>query len=111
MLFLPEFNNNIICSVHVYMDTTKIAAINLFIVTIPIVVVVYTTTTINSYLQSNNYNKIRCDNNNDMRAKMFDSQIVPKYIIEKDYKIIPVSAATTDVLVNRCSLAAEAISQ
>jgi hypothetical protein len=110
MLFLPEFNNNIICSVHVYMDTTKIAAINLFIVTIPIIVVAYATT-INSYLQSNNYNKIRCDNNNDMRAKMFDSQIVPKYIIEKDYKIIPVSAATTDVLVNRCSLAAEAISQ
>jgi hypothetical protein len=93
------------------MDTTKIAAINLFIVTIPIVVVVYTTTTINSYLQSNNYNKIRCDNNNGIRAKMFDSQIVPKYIIGKDYKIIPLSPSTTDVLVNRCSLAAEAISQ
>ena len=93
------------------MDTTKIAAINLFIVTIPIIVVEYTTTTINSYLQSNNYNKIRCDNNNGIRAKMFDSQIVPKYIIGKDYKIIPVSAVTTDVLVNRCSLAAEAISQ
>jgi predicted CoA-binding protein len=42
---------------------------------------------------------------------MFDSQIVPKYIIGKDYKIIPVNPATIDVLVNRCSLAAEGISQ
>jgi hypothetical protein len=93
------------------MDTTKIVAINVFIVMIPIMAVVYTTT-VNSNLQSNNYNnKIRCDNNNGIRAKMFDSQIVPKYIIGKDYKIIPVSAATTDVLVNRCSLTAEAISQ
>jgi hypothetical protein len=92
------------------MDTTKIVAINVFIVMIPIMAVVYTTT-INSDLQSNNYNnKIRCDNNG-IRAKMFDSQIVPKYIIGKDYKIIPVSAATTDVLVNRCSLTPEAISQ
>jgi predicted CoA-binding protein len=42
---------------------------------------------------------------------MFDSQTVPKYIIGKDYKITPVGPTTTDVLINRCSLAAEGISQ
>jgi predicted CoA-binding protein len=43
--------------------------------------------------------------------KMFDSQIVPKYIIGKDYKIIPVNPSTTDVLVDGCTLASRAISQ
>ena len=42
---------------------------------------------------------------------MFDSQIVPKYIIGKDYKSIPVDPATTDVLVNGCTLAPRANSQ
>ena len=32
-------------------------------------------------------------------------------MLGKDYKIIPVDPTTTDVLVNRCSLAAEGISQ
>jgi predicted CoA-binding protein len=31
---------------------------------------------------------------------MFDNEIVPKYIIGKDYKIIPVNPATTDSIVN-----------
>jgi predicted CoA-binding protein len=39
---------------------------------------------------------------------MFDSQIAPKYVIGKDYKVIPVNPATTDVLVNGCTLAARA---
>jgi hypothetical protein len=90
------------------MDTTKILAINIFIVMIPIMAVVYTTT-INSGIQDND--KIRCDNDGSIRVKMFDSEIVPKYIIGKDYKIIPVSPATTDVLVNGCTLASQAISQ
>jgi hypothetical protein len=88
---------------------TKILAINLFIVMIPITAIVYTTA-INSGTQ-NNDNRIRCDNTNGIRVKMFDSEIVPKYIIGKDYKIIPVNPATTDVLVNKCTLSSQAISQ
>ena len=75
---------------------------------IPTTAIVYTTT-INSGIQDND--KTRCDNTNGIRVKMFDSEIVPKYIIGKDYKIIPVNPTTTDALVNRCSLAAEGISQ
>ena len=64
----------------------------------------------------NNSKKIvGCDNSNNngnsIRMKMFDSQIVPKYIIGKDYKIIPVDPATTDVFVNGCTLAARVTSQ
>ncbi len=51
------------------------------------------------------------NNNNSIKIKMFDSQIVPKYIIGKDYKIIPVDPATTDVFVNGCTLAARVTSQ
>ena len=91
------------------MDTTKILAINAFIFMIPIMALVYTTT-INSGIQENN-KKIGCNNNDGTHIKMFDSQIVPKYIIGKDYKVIPVNPTTTDVLMNRCSLAAEGISQ
>jgi hypothetical protein len=57
----------------------------------------------------NSYNQ--CDHAHALHVKMFDSQSVPKYIIGKDYKITPVSPATTDVPINRCSLAAEGISQ
>ena len=53
----------------------------------------------------------QCDHTHALHVKMFDSQTVPKYIIGKDYKITPVSPTTTDVLINRCSLAAEGISQ
>ena len=73
----------------------------------------YNTSTIinpNLQYQSNNNNN-QCDHAHALNVKMFDSEIVPKYIIGKDYKIIPVSPATTDVLVNKCSLAAEGISQ
>jgi hypothetical protein len=69
-----------------------------------------TITNPNSQYQSNN-NDNQCDHAHALHVKMFDSQIVSKYIIGKDYKIIPVNPATTDVLVNRCSLAAEGISQ
>ena len=48
---------------------------------------------------------------NSIKVKMFDSQIVPKYIIDKDYKIIPVNPATTGVLVDGCTLTARATSQ
>ena len=57
----------------------------------------------------NSYNQ--CDHAHALHVKMFDSQTVPKYIIGKDYKITPVSPATTDVPINRCSLATEGISQ
>jgi hypothetical protein len=86
---------------------TQILAINVFIVMIPIIAIIYTT--VNSGVQDNN--KIQCDNDSSIRVKMFDSEIVPKYIIGKDYKIIPVNSSTTDVFVNGCTLAARAISQ
>ena len=98
------------------MDTTKILAINVFIVMIPIMALVYTTI-MNSGRSNNidnNDKRIQCHNDgsdNEIRVKMFDSQIAPKYIIGKDYKIIPVNHATTDVLVNTCTLASRAISR
>ena len=95
------------------MDTTKILAVNVIVVMIPIIAIVYSTMQSGILDNSNNNNnkKIRCDNDSGIQVKMFDSQIVPKYIVGKDYKIMPVNPATTDVLVNRCSLAAESISQ
>jgi hypothetical protein len=98
------------------MNTTKILAINVFIFMIPIMAILYSII-INSGSQDNESSsnkKVRCDNNNNgyhIRMKMFDSQIVPKYIIGKDYKIIPVNPSTTDVLVDGCTLASRAISQ
>ena len=94
------------------METTKILAINVIVVIIPIIAIVYST--MQSGIQDNNNNtnkKIRCDNDSSIHVKMFDSEIVPKYIIGKDYKIIPVNPATTDVIVNGCTLAARAIPQ
>jgi hypothetical protein len=70
-------------------------------------------TTTNPNLQdhsNSNYNN-QCNRAHSLHVKMFDNDIVPKYIIGKDYKIIPVSRATTGVLINRCSLAAEGILQ
>jgi hypothetical protein len=98
------------------MTTTKTVAINAFVFMVPIMAILYSGAIINSDSQNNgngnNSNKIvGCDNNNNIRMKMFDSQIVPKYIIGKDYKIIPVDPATTDVLVNGCTLAPSANSQ
>ena len=60
---------------------------------------------------ANQRNYDQCAHAHSLHVKMFDSQTVPKYIIGKDYKIIPVNPTTTDVMVNRCSLAAEGISQ
>jgi hypothetical protein len=72
----------------------------------------YTTTNPNLQYQSNNKNdNNQCNRSHALHVKMFDSEIVPKYFIGKDYKIIPVSPSTTDVIVNGCSLAAEGISQ
>lgn len=91
-------------------------AINVFIVMIPIMTLMYTTI-INSGTSDtidNNDKRVKCHNdgsNNEIHVKMFDSQIAPKYIIGKDYKIIPVNPATTDVLVNECTLAARTISR
>ena len=65
--------------------------------------------------ENGNHNKklVGCDNNNNnsIKIKMFDNQIVPKYIIDKDYKIIPLDPATTDVFVNGCTLAARVTAQ
>jgi hypothetical protein len=69
------------------------------------------TTITNPNLQYQGSNNNQCDRAHTSHVKMFDSQIVPKYIIGKDYKVIPVNPATTNVLVNICSLAAEGISQ
>jgi predicted CoA-binding protein len=35
---------------------------------------------------------------------MFDKEIIPKNIIGKGYKIIPINPATTDILVSKCAL-------
>jgi hypothetical protein len=95
------------------MDTTKILAVNVIVVMIPIIAIVYSTMQSGILDNSNNNNnkKISCDNDSGIHVKMFDSQIVPKYIVGKDYKIMPVNPAATNVLVNRCTLAAEGISQ
>ena len=98
------------------MTNTKSLAVNGFVFIIPIMAILYSGAIMNSGSQDNgngnNSKKIvGCDNNNSIRTKMFDSQIVPKYIIGKDYKIIPVDPATTDVLVNGCTLAPRANSQ
>ncbi len=69
-----------------------------------------TSTTANPTLQNQRVYD-QCAHTHSLHVKMFDSQTVPKYIIGKDYKITPVSPTTTDVLINRCSLAAEGISQ
>jgi hypothetical protein len=69
-----------------------------------------TSTTANLTLQNQRVYD-QCASPHALHVKMFDSQTVPKYIIGKDYKITPVSPTTTDVLINRCSLAAEGISQ
>jgi hypothetical protein len=102
------------------MNTTKILAINAFVFTIPIMAILYSGAIMNLGSQDsgndNNSKKIvGCDNSNNngnsIRMKMFDSQTVPKYIIGKDYKIIPVNPSTTDVLVDGCTLAPQATSQ
>jgi hypothetical protein len=101
------------------MDTTKILAINVIVVMIPILAIAYSTMQSGILNNSNNNNnnnnsnnkKIRCDNDSGIQVKMFDNEIVPKYIVGKDYKIIPVSPATTYVIVDGCTLVAEGISQ
>jgi hypothetical protein len=100
------------------MTNTKSLAINGFVFVIPIMAILYSGAIMSSDSQDNgndNHNKklVGCDNNNNnsIKIKMFDSQIVPKYIIGKDYKIIPVDPTTTDVFVNGCTLAARVTSQ
>jgi hypothetical protein len=46
---------------------------------------------------SNSNDNNQCNRAHSLHVKMFDNEIVPKYIIGKGYKIIPVSRATTDV--------------
>jgi hypothetical protein len=97
------------------MKTTKILAVNV-VVLIPIMALVYITV-MNTGTSDNIDDKdkaIQCHNdgsNNQIHVKMFDSQIAPKYIVGKDYNIIPVNPATTDAIVNGCTLAARPISQ
>jgi len=91
------------------MTNTKSLAINGFVFVIPIMAILYSSGAIMSSDSQDNENGkklVGCDNNNSIKIKMFDSQIVPKYIISKDYKVIPVDPATTDVFVNGCTLAA-----
>ena len=96
------------------MTNTKCLAINAFVFMVPIMAILYSSGAIMSSGSQDNENGnhskklVGCDNNNNysIKIKMFDSQIVPKYIIGKDYKIIPVDPATTDVFVNGCTLAA-----
>ena len=94
------------------MTNTKCLAINAFVFIVPIMTMLYSGAIMSSGSQDNengNHSKklVGCDNNNNsIKIKMFDSQIVPKYIIGKNYKIIPVDPATTDVFVNGCTLAA-----
>lgn len=94
----------------------KAFAILLIIISVSILIIigvanaVYNTPIANPTLQ-NQRSYDQCASAHALHVKMFDSQTVPKYIIGKDYKITPVSPTTTDVLINRCSLAAEDISQ
>jgi hypothetical protein len=97
----------------------KAFAILLIIISLSILTIigvanaVYNTSIINPNLQyqSNSNDNNQCNRAHLLHVKMFGSEIVPKYIIGKDYKIIPVNPRTTDVIANRCSLAAEGISQ
>jgi hypothetical protein len=91
------------------MTTTRTVAINAFVFMVPIMAILYSGAILSSGSQDNgndnNSKKIvGCDNNNSIRTKMFDSQIVPKYIIHVD-------PATTDVFVNGCTLEARVTSQ
>jgi hypothetical protein len=86
-------------------------AINAFVFMVPIMEILYSGAIMSSGSQDNSKKIVGCDNNNSIRMKMFGSEIVPKYIIGKDYKIIPVDPATTDVFVNGCTLAARVTSQ
>jgi hypothetical protein len=94
----------------------KVFAILLIVLSVSILTIigvanaVYNNPIANPTLQ-NQMGYDQCASAHALRVKMFDSQTVPKYIIGKDYKITPVSPTTTDVLINRCSLAAEGISQ
>jgi hypothetical protein len=97
------------------MTNTKCLAINAFVFMVPIMAILYSSGAIMSSGSQDNGNGkklVGCDNNNSnsIKIKMFDSQIVPKYIISKDYQVIPVDPATTDVFVNACTLAARVTS-
>ena len=100
------------------MTNIKSLAINAFVFMVPIVAILYSSGAIMSSGSQGNENGnhskklVGCDNNNNdsIKIKMFDSQIVPKYIISKDYQVIPVDPATTDVFVNACTLAARVTS-
>jgi hypothetical protein len=98
----------------------KAFAILLIIISVSILTIIGVTKTVyntsiispNLQYQSNNNNdNNQCNRAHALHVKMFDNELVPKYIVGKDYKIVPVSPATTGVLVNGCTLAAEAISQ
>jgi hypothetical protein len=98
----------------------KAFAILLIVISVSILTIIGFTNTVyntsiitnpNLQYQSNNNDNNQCNHAHALHVKMFGSEIVPKYIIGKDYKIIPVSPATTDVLVNGCTLAAEPILQ
>jgi hypothetical protein len=96
------------------MTNTKSLAINGFVCMVPIMAILYSGAIMSSGSQDNENSKkiVGCDNNNgSIRTKMFDSQIMPKYIIGKDYKVIPVDPGTTDVFVNGCTLEARVTAQ
>src|ERR1041385_1712783 len=94
----------------------KAFAIVLIIISVSILMIigvanaVYNTPIANPTLQNQRIYD-QCASAHALHVKMFDSQTVPKYIVGKDYKITPVTPATTEVLINRCSLAAEGVSQ
>jgi hypothetical protein len=94
------------------MTTTKTVAVNAFVFMVPIMAILYSGAIMSSSSQDKSEKiVVGCDHNNSIRMKMFGSEIVPKYIIGKDYKVIPVNPATTDVFVNGCTLTARASSQ
>jgi predicted CoA-binding protein len=45
-----------------------------------------------------------------MKIKMFDNEVIPKYIVGKGYRIISVNPATTDAIFNKCTLQTNIIS-
>ena len=91
----------------------KAFAIFLIIISVSILTIIGVANAVynNTSTIANQRNYDQCARAHALHVKMFDSQTVPKYIIGKDYKVIPVSPTTSDILINRCSLAAERISQ
>jgi hypothetical protein len=95
-------NNNALLLQDV-VSTRKILVISVIIGTMSIITLMGFTITAYTITKSTlQIHHTQCDPS--LHVKMFDHKSAPKYTIGSGYKIIPVDPATTDVLVNQCSL-------